>query len=77
MLNYAMPLYEAKYNQEDEWVEISDLEIMDELYKTYTKVTPAIKEMIMGGEIETPYGIYRLKLIGGVKGGEESKLFAA
>ena len=38
---------------------------MDELYKTFTKVTPAIKDMIMGKEIETPYGIYRLKLIGG------------
>ena len=77
MLNYAMPLYEAKYNQEDEWVEISDLEIMDELYKTYTKVTPAIREMIMGNEVETPYGIYRIKLIGGVQGGEQSELFAA
>ena len=77
MLNYAMPLYEAKYNQEDEWIEISDLEIMDELYKTYTKVTPAIREMIMGNEVETPYGIYRIKLIGGVRGGEQSELFAA
>ena len=77
MLNYAMPLYEAKYNEEDEWIEISDIEIMDELYKTYTKVTPAIKEMIMGNEIETPYGIYRIKLIGGVQGTEQSELFAA
>ena len=77
MLNYAMPLYEAKYNQEDEWIEISDLEIMDELYKTYPKVTPAIREMIMGNEVETPYGIYRIKLIGGVQGGEQSELFAA
>jgi predicted alternative tryptophan synthase beta-subunit len=65
MLNFAMPLYEAKYQAEDEWVEISDIEIMDELYKTFTKATPAIKEMIMGKEIETPYRIYRLELIGG------------
>jgi predicted alternative tryptophan synthase beta-subunit len=56
-----MPVYEAKYQKEDEWVEISDIEIMDELYKTFTKATPAIKEMIMGKEIETPYRIYRLK----------------
>ena len=77
MLNYAMPSYEAKYNEEDEWIEISDLEVMDELYKTYTKVTPAIKEMIMGNEVETPYGIYRIKLIGGVQDGEKSELFAA
>jgi len=73
MLNFAMPVYEAKYQAEDEWVEISDIEIMDELYKTFTKATPAIKDMIMGKEIETPYGIYRLKLIGG----EHQELSAA
>ena len=77
MLNYAIPLYEVKYNEEGKWIEISDLEIMDELYKTYTKVTPAIKEMIMGNEVETPYGIYRLKLMGGVQGGEQAELFVA
>jgi hypothetical protein len=77
MLNCAMALYEAKYNEADEWIELSDLEIMDELYKTYMKVTPVIREMIMGNEVETPYGIYRIKLIGGVQGGEKSELFAA
>ena len=70
---FSMPLYEVKYPGADEWREITDLELMDELYKTYTKVTPAIKEMINGREIETPYGIYRLKL----KGGEHTKLSAA
>lgn len=73
MLNFSMPVYEAKYPNEDEWVEISDIEIMDELYKTFTKATPAIKEMIMGKEIETPHGIFRLKL----KGGEHRELSAA
>ncbi|MCP4622653.1 MAG: hypothetical protein GY850_03875 [bacterium] len=60
-----MPLYEAKYSEEDGWQEISDLEIMDELYKTYKKITPAIKEMIMGQEVKTQYGSFRLKLKGG------------
>ena len=69
MLKYAMPLYEAKYHKEDEWMEISELELMDQLYKTYTKVTPAIKEMILGKELETRHGSYRLKLKGGVQGG--------
>jgi hypothetical protein len=77
MLNCAMALYEAKYNEADEWIELSDLEIMDELYKTYMKVTPVIREMIMGNEVETPYGIFRIKLISGVPGGEKSELFAA
>ena len=70
MLKFAMPLYEAKYNEKDEWMEISELTLMDQLYRTYPKVTPAIKEMIMGKEVETPDGIYRLKL----KGGELSDL---
>ena len=77
MLKFAMPLYEAKYFDEDDWMEVSELELMDQLYRTYTKVTPAIKEMIMGKEVETPYGIYRLKLKGGVQGGEQSELSAA
>ena len=65
---FAMPLYEVKYNDWGEWKEISEIELMDGLYKTYKKVTPAIKEMIMGKEIVTPEAAYRLKL----KGGEQS-----
>ena len=77
MLKFAMPLYEAKYHEEDEWMEVSELELMDQLYRTYKKITPAIKEMIMGKEVETPYGIYRLKLKGGEQGGEQSELSVA
>ena len=70
MLMFSMPLYEAKYDDEDAWQAISELKLMDELYRTYDKVTPAIKEMILGNEVKTPYGIYRLKLKGGENGGE-------
>lgn len=77
MLNFALPLYEAKYHETEEWIEISELTLMDQLYRTYTKVTPAIKEMIMGKEVETPHGIYRLKLKGGIQGGELYDLSAA
>ncbi len=69
MSEFAMPLYEVKYHEEDEWVEISDLKLMEQLYRTYKKATPAIKEMIMGKEVKTPHGIYRLKLKGGDQGG--------
>jgi len=72
-----MPLYEAKYHEEDDWIEISELKLMDQLYKTYKKASPAIKEMIMGKEVKTPYGIYRLKNKGGARDGEETELFAA
>ena len=73
MSMFTMPLYEAKYHENDEWVEISELELMDQLYRTYKKVTPAIKDMIMGKEVQTPEAIYRLKM----KGGEQSELSAA
>jgi hypothetical protein len=62
---FSMPLYEATYNEGDTWQEISELELMDELYKAYKKVTPAIKKMIQGNVVKTPYGCYRLKLKGG------------
>ena len=77
MLKFAMPLYEAKYPEAKEWIEISDIEVMDELYKTHTKVTPAIKEMLRGKEVETPDGLFRLKLIGGVLDKNQSELAAA
>jgi hypothetical protein len=77
MLMFSMPLYEAKYDEEEMWQEISELKLMDELYKTYKKVTPAIKEMIMGNEVKTPYGIFRLKLKGGEHGGEQVEMSAA
>ena len=77
MLMFSMPLYEVKYDEGDVWQEISELELMDELYKTFSKVTPAIKKMIMGKEVKTSYGTYRLKLKGGEHSEKQSELSAA
>ena len=77
MLKFELPVYEAKNRDDDEWVEISEIHLMDQLYRTYHKVTPAIREMIMGNEVETPHGTYRLKVKGGVKNGGRSELTAA
>jgi hypothetical protein len=57
----AMPRYEVRYGESQEWEEISELEFMDGLYKLYHRVTPAIKKMIEGDELRTPDAIYRLK----------------
>ena len=73
---FAMALYEVKSHEEDDWREISELELMDELYRTFDKVTPAIKEMIQGKEVKTPHGIFRLKLKGGEYGRKQSELSA-
>ncbi len=56
-----MPRYEVRYDESGEWIEISDLEFMNGLYKLYDRVTPAIKEMINGKELRTPDAFYRLK----------------
>ena len=61
---YEMPLYYVKYHEKDDWAEISELELMDQLYQSFNKVTPAIKEMLKGKEIKTEHGIYKLKLNG-------------
>ena len=60
-----MPQYEVRYHEGDDWNDISELALMDELYKTFDKVSPAIKEMILGKEVKTPHGLFRLKLAGG------------
>jgi hypothetical protein len=70
---YTMPLYEVRYLEKREWIEISDIELMDDLYKFYKRVTPAIKEMIEGKEFQTPDAVYRIKL----RGGENFKVSAA
>lgn len=62
MTMFAMPSYEVRYKDCDDWEQISDLELIDGLYKFYKKVSPAIKEMINGKEIITPGAIYRLKM---------------
>ena len=58
----TMPRYEVRYDENEEWREISELELMDGLYKLYHRVTPAIKEMLAGKELRTPDAFYRLKL---------------
>ena len=60
-----MPRYEVRYNETDEWKEISELELMDGLYKFYKSVSPVIKQMIKGEELQTPDAVYRLKWRGG------------
>lgn len=67
---YTMPLYEVRYHDKEDWEDISDVELMDRLYKVYYRVSPVIKEMIRGKEVQTPEAAYRLKL----KGGEQLQM---
>ena len=66
---FTLPRYEVRYDGAEEWKEISELELMDGLYKIYHRVTPAIKEMIDGKELHTPDAVYRLRVeFGEVRG---------
>ena len=66
---FTMPRYEVRYDGTQEWKEISEIELMDGLYKIYHRVTPAIKEMIDGKELHTPDAVYRLRMqFGEVRG---------
>ena len=57
----TMPRYEVRHNENEEWIEITELELIDGLYKLYRQVTPSIKKMIEGKELQTPDAVYRLK----------------
>ena len=57
----TMPRYEVRYDEKEEWEEISESDLMHGLYKLFHRVTPAIKEMINGNELRTPEAVYRLK----------------
>ena len=46
----TMPSYEVRYGEDEEWKDISELELMDGLYKSYQMVAPAIKKIIEGEE---------------------------
>jgi hypothetical protein len=61
MVMFAQPRFEVRCHEKNEWQEISEIEIMDGLYKIYKRVTPPIKEMIKGKEVQTPDGLFRLK----------------
>jgi hypothetical protein len=57
----ALSRYEVRYHEKEDWQEISEVELMEGLYKIYDRVTPAIKQMIKGKELWTPDAVYRLK----------------
>ena len=64
-MRYTLPRYEVKYTGNHSWDEISDIELMEELYRHYDRVTPAIKKMINGNILQTANASFRLKWKGG------------
>jgi len=60
-MRFAMAMYEVRYHNKLEWEEISEIDLMQRLHESYDRVTPAIQQMIEGGKVLTPEGVYRLK----------------
>jgi hypothetical protein len=58
---FEMPQYEVRFNDNAQWEEISEINIMQQLSDTYDRVTPAIQQMIEGQHVRTPEAVYRLK----------------
>lgn len=67
----TMPRYEVRYDENEDWEEVSELEFIDGLYKIYHRVSPAIKEMIEGKELHTPDAVYRLRMVFGDSSGND------
>ncbi len=51
---------EIRYRERDDWQGISDIKLMEELYKIYNRATPAIKKMLSGKVLQTPDASFRL-----------------
>lgn len=53
--------YEIRYRETEDWQEVSDIKLMEEIYKIYNRTTPAIKLMLGGGVLQTPDADCRLR----------------
>jgi hypothetical protein len=61
MMMFSMPQYEVRFHDRAKWEEISEIELMHLLQKSYDRVTPAIQQMLEGEQVLTTDAVYRLK----------------
>jgi hypothetical protein len=58
---FSMPIYEFRYHGEQDWEDISEIDLMQRLHETYERVTPAIQQLLEGKQLLTADTVYRLK----------------
>ena len=58
---FEMYKYEVRDHNTAEWMDISEVDIMQKLHECFDRITPAIQQMIEGEEVVTQYAVYRLK----------------
>jgi len=59
---FRMPQYQIKNLNSDNWVMISENEVMETIADYFTQITPILKELLAGKQILTPEGLLRIKL---------------
>jgi len=60
-MKFTVPRYEVRYHRKEIWEDISELALMQRLHETYGRVTPLIRQMLEGKQVQTPEAAYRLK----------------
>ncbi len=60
-MQIAMPEYEVRNVDGGSWRDISEKKFMESLVDIFDQVTPIMTDILLGKEVITPYGIYRLK----------------
>jgi hypothetical protein len=56
-----IPIYELKYAEDNEWNTVSEKAALEDLLDNFERITPIIREMLHGKEINTQRGIFRIK----------------
>ena len=56
-----IPIYELKYAEDNEWNTITEKAALEDLFDSFERITPIITEMLLGKEINTQRGIFRIK----------------
>jgi len=61
-MKFKLTCFEVKRLGEDSWQEVPEKMFLEKLVDFFDPVTPAITEMLQGGEIVTPREIYRIRI---------------
>ena len=56
-----MPKYEVRDVDGGRWEDVSEKNFMETLVDIFEQVTPIMTDILLGKEVITPHGIYRLK----------------
>ena len=60
-MQIEMPKYEVRTVDGELWEDISEKNFMEIMVDIFDQVTPIMTDILLGKEVITPYGIYRLK----------------